>query len=77
MVKRCEYKGHVFWITIDEAMNTQSGQGGYIAYVSDTEPTYLVYGTAIRQGEQLVIFGDQFAALTNARILKQGEIDRM
>ena len=76
MSKQFEYKGEIYWVTIEPAIHDTTKQTGFIAYVSDKMPGSLLYGSAVKDHEgKTIFFGDEFSALTNANAIKQSLID--
>jgi hypothetical protein len=76
MVKDYEYKGHKYWITVEPAIHALTEETVFIPFVSDNPPGGLLYGSLIRDPKgNVMIFDNEFAALTNANAVKQGELD--
>jgi len=76
MEREHDYKGHHYWVKIDAAIHELTGQTGFIAYVNNEKPGYLVYGEAVRDSSGRIMFCEtEFSALTNANAVKQSEID--
>ena len=76
MEREFSHKGHNYWIKIDPAIHELTGQTGFIAYVNNEKPGYLLYGEAVRnRNGQIMFFENELCALTNANAIKQSEID--
>lgn len=77
MEKQYEYNGYTYWVTIEPAIHQTTGQMGFIAYVSDEKPGGLFYGTTLKDPlGRTMFFETEFAALTNANVVKQSELGR-
>jgi hypothetical protein len=76
MEREFNHKGHTYWVKVEPAISQTTGQTGFIAYVNNDRPGYLLYGEAVRDHNMRVIFfEDELSALTNANAVKQSEID--
>ena len=75
MAQKIEYKGHEFWITIDNAIHPKTNQGCYVAFVKNEEPG-TIFGEQVKHltGEP-IFFTDKNIALTYVRDIIQNEID--
>ena len=75
-MKKYEYKGHKFWVTVDPTINTETNGTIYLAYISNTEPKGLLYGELVKQPNgKPMIFEDTITAYTNAYGVRKSEID--
>lgn len=76
MSQEYTHNGHKYWIKVEPALNQEIDVEGFVAFVSDSEPTEENWGFPLRDQEGKVIFFiDINSALINAQAVKQSELD--
>jgi hypothetical protein len=68
MTQEIQHNGQQFWITAAPTIHQITNEAGFTAFVSRTPPNGLFFGEAVKDHDgRTMFFGDQLAALTNAR----------
>jgi len=76
MADKFEHSGQEYWVTVTAAIDPDTNEGTYVAFVADREPDGMIYGKQVNQPNgKPMFFANKFSALTNASAVKQAEID--
>lgn len=76
MEKEFEYKGHKYWVKVEPAVNQETEETGFIAFVNNDKPGVLLYGESVKDAHgRTIFFKTELSASMNAHTVKQSEID--